>query len=543
MAAATALQSAQTSEKEGASETHHQESTDGIRVEVLQGSMALDLARRTHPPNPWSPQMRKLYAFLTVAYLCSALNGFDGSLMGSLLPIPQFRETFGAGLVGSQASLIQGMYTIGGVSALFFVGFLLDNFGRRFGMFVGSLSVILGTILGGTANHIDQLLASRYFLGFGYSIAASAAPAYVVEMSHPAYRDILTGLYNCQYFVGAIAAAGACRGCLVYPDSRAWRIPIWCQLISSCFVVAFVWLIPESPRWLYSHGHNEKAWDVITKYHGEGNRENAFVTLQIREYEEAINLEGSDKRIWDFRELVNTKAARWRLVCVGIAAFLSQWSQGGITTYYMGGLLESAGVTDTSRILDVNLGYTILSAGGAYMGGFFAPTLRRRPMLIGASIACSLCFAGLSAATGVYSESQQTSAATASIVIIFLIGFSFSFGWTPLQAMYPVECLAYETRAKGMAIYSVFTNIALLVNQFGIGNAMDVIKWHTYIILTGWNLVQAVFIYYFAVETCKRTLEELTDIFDAPNPRKKSTQPHRVLVSAETDEVLQAKDA
>jgi hypothetical protein len=32
-------------------------------------------------------------------------------------------------------------------------------------MFVGSLSVILGTILGGTANHMDQLLASRFFLG------------------------------------------------------------------------------------------------------------------------------------------------------------------------------------------------------------------------------------------------------------------------------------------------------------------------------------------------------------------------------------------
>lgn len=85
--------------------------------------------------------------------------------MGSLLPIPQFRATFGAGLVGAQASLIQGMYTIGGVSALPFVGVLLDNFGRRFGMFIGSLSVIIGTVLGGTANHMDQLLASRFFLG------------------------------------------------------------------------------------------------------------------------------------------------------------------------------------------------------------------------------------------------------------------------------------------------------------------------------------------------------------------------------------------
>lgn len=109
--------------------------------------------------------------------------------------------------------------------------------------------------------------------------------------------------------------------------------------------------------------------------------------------------------------------------------------------------------------------------------------------------------------------------------------------------MYSVECLAYETRAKGMAFYSVFTNIALLVNQFGIGNAMAVISWHTYIILAGWNIVQAVFIYFFAVETCKRTLEELTEIFDAPNPRKRSTQKQQVLVSAETDEVLQVKEA
>lgn len=222
-------------------------------------------------------------------------------------------------------------------------------------------------------------------------MAASAAPAYVVEMSHPAYRDIMTGLYNCQYFIGAIAAAGACRACLKYESSLAWRIPIWCQLISSGFVVLLVWLIPESPRWLYSHGHREQAWDVITQYHGEGVRENAYVVLQIREYEEAISLEGSDKRPWDFRGLVNSKAARWRLVCVGIAAFLSQWSQAGVTTYYIGGLLESAGITDTTRVLDINLGNTVLSAGGAYLGSALGPKIRRRPMMLGACISCAVC--------------------------------------------------------------------------------------------------------------------------------------------------------
>ncbi|KAL2821843.1 MFS general substrate transporter [Aspergillus cavernicola] len=529
--------------KEGGTDATHQESTEGVQIESVQGSVALDIARRTSPPTPWSPQMRKLYSFLAVAYLCSALNGYDGSLMGALLPIPQFRDTFGADLVGAQASLIQGMYTIGGVSALPFVGYFLDTWGRRCGMFVGSGAVILGTILGGTANHMDQLLASRFFLGWGYSMAASAAPAYVVEMSHPAYRDVLTGLYNCQYFVGAIAAAGACRGCLGYSDSLAWRIPIWCQLISSSIVGIFVWFLPESPRWLYSHGHREKAWDVITRYHGEGSRDNAYVLLQIREYEEAINLEGSDKRAWDFRELVNTKAARWRLLCVGIASFLSQWSQAGVTTYYIGGLLESAGVTDTTRVLDINLGNTILSAGGAYLGGFLGPKLRRRPMMIGASIGCGLCFAAFSVTSGIYSQSGDKGAATGGIVMIFLIGFCFSFGWTPLQAMYPVECLQYETRAKGMAMFSVFTNIALLVNQFGIGNAMSAIGWHTYIILAGWNMVQTVFIYFFAVETNGRTLEELSEIFEAPNPRKRSTEKRQLLVSDTTGEVLETKNA
>ncbi|KAJ5558057.1 Major facilitator superfamily domain general substrate transporter [Penicillium sp. DV-2018c] len=529
-------------EKEDLSDIMHQEHKEAVELETLQGSVALDSARRANPPNPWSSQMRKLYLFLTVAYLCSALNGFDGSLMGALLPIAQFRETFGSGLVGAKASLIQGMYTIGGVSALPFVGIFLDTWGRRCGMFVGSIAVVLGTILGGTANHMDQLLASRFFLGWGYSMASSAAPAYVVEISHPAYRDVLTGLYNCQYFIGAIAASGACRGCLRFSDSLAWRIPIWCQLISSGIVILTVWFIPESPRWLYSHGRREEAWDVITKYHGEGSRDNAYVQLQLREYEEAINLEGSDKRFWDFGELVNTKAARWRLMCVGIASFASQWAQAGVTTYYIGGLLETAGVTDTTQVLNVNLGNTILSAGGAYMGSYLGPKLRRRPMMIGTSIACSLCFAGLSAATGVYQKSLETSAATASIVVIFLIGFCFSFGWTPLQAMYAVECLSYETRAKGMAMYSVFTNIALLVNQFGIGNAISAIGWHTYILLAGWNIVQAVFITFFAVETSNRTLEELAEIFEAPNPRKKSTEPQRVLV-ADGSQRVEAKSA
>lgn len=62
-------------EKAAMGDSSHQENADGIRMEVLQGSVALDIARRTSPPQPWSRQMGKLYLVVTVAYLCSALNG------------------------------------------------------------------------------------------------------------------------------------------------------------------------------------------------------------------------------------------------------------------------------------------------------------------------------------------------------------------------------------------------------------------------------------------------------------------------------------
>lgn len=69
---------------------------------------------------------------------------------------------------------------------------------------------------------------------------------------------------------------------------------------------------------------------------------------------------------------------------------MSQWAQAGVTTYYIGGLLATAGITDTKRVLDVNLGNTVLSAGLAYLGSYLGPKFRRRPMMIGASIACSV---------------------------------------------------------------------------------------------------------------------------------------------------------
>lgn len=49
-----------------------------------------------------------------------------------------------------------------------------------------------------------------------------------------------------------------------------------------------------------------------------------------------------------------------------------------------------------------------------------------------------------------------------------------------------------------------------------------------YVFFVFWDLFEFVFIYFFYVETSKRTLEELDAIFEAPDPRKASSYKPRV---------------
>ena len=43
-------------------------------------------------PNPWTPTMFKLYMYMFVACLNSAINGYDGSLMGGINAMTQYHE-------------------------------------------------------------------------------------------------------------------------------------------------------------------------------------------------------------------------------------------------------------------------------------------------------------------------------------------------------------------------------------------------------------------------------------------------------------------
>lgn len=70
----------------------------------------------------------------------------------------------------------------------------------------------------------------------------------------------------------------------------------------------------------------EEAAAVLAKYHGDGDANAPIVTLQISEIIADMAESRNDNPWWDFKELVHTSAARYRLFMVIAMAFFGQWS-------------------------------------------------------------------------------------------------------------------------------------------------------------------------------------------------------------------------
>jgi MFS family permease len=220
-----------------------------------------------------------------------------------------------------------------------------------------------------------------------------------------------------------------------------------------------------------------------------------------------------------------------------------QWTGNGPVSYYYPAMLKAAGVSDKHKLLIYNGAQNVVSFGGAVFGAIYTDKFGRRKQLM-TSVTIIICIfviiTGLNAtnlrpdpeAPGkfVAKSSQQ---ANAIIAFVFIFGFVFGAGYTPLQALYPVECAKYEVRAKSMGVYNFFVNIAGFYNTFVTEIAFTRASWKYYFLFISFDIVQLVIIYFFFVETKGRTLEELTDIFLAKHPVKTSLQKEKITADGE----------
>lgn len=479
----------------------------------------------------WSKTSIHLYFCIFVAFLCACANGYDGSLMGSVLAMSHYQEVFKTGLTGEKVSVVTSLYTVGSMVATPVSAVISDKLGRRKCMFVGAWVIIIGSVIIATGMTLAQFVVGRFILGVGIQIMVVSAPAYAVEIAPPHWRGRAVGFYNCGWFGGSIPAAAITYGTNQINSNYQWRIPFICQCFACVCVIFCVWFIPESPRWLIAQGREEEAAAFLTKYHGNGNPNARLVRLEIEEMKEGIRIDGIDKRWWDYRPFITTHSGRWRFIQVMCISVFGQWSGNGLG-YFNSTIFNVLGYTSSSMQLLLNLINQIISAVAAGTAVCLTDRMPRRPVLIWGTLACAITMA-INAAISLPIASTGSISHTkgqAALAFYYLFNVVFSFTYTPLQGVVPAEALETTTRAKGLALSGFMVSSISFISQFaspiGLGNISTNYFW----IFVGWDLIEVVCWYFFCVESQGRTLEELEWVYQQPNPVKASQSLDKVVV-------------
>ncbi|KAI1268083.1 putative MFS lactose permease [Xylariaceae sp. FL1019] len=484
--------------------------------------------------NAWSKESRMIYLSIFTAFLCACANGYDGSLLTGIIAMKQFQNVFHTGDDGPTVSLLFSLYTVGSIVGAPFAAIISDKKGRRITMFIGACIIIVGVVIISSSSTVAQFVVGRFILGFGISSMTVGAPAYAVEIAPPHWRGRATGFYNCGWFGGSIPAAAIVYGANSIQSNWSWRLPLLLQAFACVIVLFTVWIIPESPRYLIANNRIDEATDFLVKYHGNGDPNSRLVLLELEEMREQIRIDGVDKRPFDYRPLLLTHNGRWRFAQVIMISVFGQFSGNGLG-YFNTVIFKNIGVTSVASQLGYNLLNSVLSAVGALTAVSQTDKMNRRPVLIYGTL---LCAAALAVNSGLSAEVNNSgnfsgSFAKGALASYFLFNVIFSFTYTPLQGVIPVEAMETTLRAKGLAASGVFVSLTGFINQFAGPIALQNIGYKYIYVFVGWDIVESIAWYFFGVESQGRTLEELDWVYNQPNPVKASQVVEKVIVQAD----------
>jgi putative MFS transporter len=230
-------------------------------IEAFVGS-ALDEAKI-------SPLHRRVIALIAAGYFFDVI---DFTVFGSLVPyILQSKFASGAEVAAIGSATIFGMF-IGTAGQ----GEFSDRFGRRFIYQFNLLLFGIFTILGAFAPSVTLLIACRFIAGIGLGAEQPLCFAYAGEYSPKRIRGRILAIVHfiggaCVWPIGT--ALVLLFGSLFTTPDYAWR-GVWLLIgVGALIVWVFRFTLPESPRYLATHGRGKEALGVLSRLGIAGPKE------------------------------------------------------------------------------------------------------------------------------------------------------------------------------------------------------------------------------------------------------------------------------
>lgn len=267
--------------------------------------------------------------------------GYNAASLGGVLTMASFETQFPAIDATdtenqSYASTVQGtvvaVYTIGGFLGSFSCIWLGDMLGRRRVMMAASAVQIVGAIVNASACSLTQLIAARVAIGVGTGALLATIPLWQSEISSAKKRGshvVTKGIFS---GMGCALALFLDYGMSFTRRSVAWRFPAAFPIFLSAIVLAFAFVLPESPRWLVRQGRVSEACEILAALESTCVNDE-HVEFKVREVQASLDLAGGKRSL---REIFYMGPQRTfhRAALAATALVFLQLTGATVTTFY-----------------------------------------------------------------------------------------------------------------------------------------------------------------------------------------------------------------
>ncbi len=409
------------------------------------GSMRTNIPQRLDRL-PWSRWHWTIVIGLGITWI---LDGLEVTMVGSIGS--RLQDKTALGLSATDVGFSATVYLVGAVIGSLVFGYATDRFGRK-KLFMITLGwYLVATLLTATSWNLWSFLAFRFLTGLGIGGEYSAINSTIDELIPSKRRGWVDLAINGTYWMGAILGSGASIVLLnpaTIDQHIGWRLAF---AIGAVLAVSIIFIrkgIPESPRWLLTHGRSREAMATMESIEATVRSQTGAPLPPVRG-DMTIDAERRHSLGDVWHTMIGTYPQR---TVVAFALMITQ-----AFLYNAIFFTESLVLSTFFHVPAQNVGYYIFPfAVGNLLGplllGHLFDSVGRRPMIAGTYVLSGLLLLG----TGVLFTMGVLDATTITVcwcVVFFFASAGASAAYLTVSEIFPLEI-----RAMAIAIvYSVGT--------------------------------------------------------------------------------------
>ncbi|HST54845.1 MAG TPA: MFS transporter [Solirubrobacteraceae bacterium] len=412
--------------------------SSGVQTGTIKTSIPARLDRL-----PWSRFHWTVVLGLGTVWV---LDGLEVTIVGSISG--RLAEP-GAG-VGISATNVAGLaatlYVIGACVGALIFGQLTDRFGRK-KLFMLTLGMyLLATILTGLSFSPLWFYVFRFLTGMAIGGEYSAINSAIDELIPAHHRGRVDIAINGSYWGGAIGGsllAIVALNTSIFAVDVGWRLCFALGAVLGLGVLLVRRNVPESPRWLFIHGREEQAEEIVKDIERQVREQTA---AELPEPQESITIR--QRRSIPLTLVMRTLFTVYpKRTALGLSLFVGQAFLYNSILFSLGDLLgKFFGVASG----DVPYYIAIFAVGnllGPLTLGKLFDTVGRIPMIAGTY----LLSGGLLVVTAFLFKADQFTAA--SLVVALMVIFFFASAGVSAAYLTVSEIFPLETRALCIAVF------------------------------------------------------------------------------------------